>query len=77
MTVLPRRLGKYHVLEQIAQGGMAEIYRAKSVGIAGFEKILALKRISPNFAREPRFIRSFVDEARIAVTLNHRNIVQV
>ncbi len=77
MTVLPRRLGKYHVLEQIAQGGMAEIYRAKTVGIAGFEKILALKRISPHFAREPRFIRSFVDEARIAVTLNHRNIVQV
>jgi tetratricopeptide (TPR) repeat protein len=77
LTVLPRRLGKYHVLEQIAQGGMAEIYRAKTVGIAGFEKILALKRISPHFAREPRFIRSFVDEARIAVTLNHRNIVQV
>ncbi|HTE49247.1 MAG TPA: protein kinase [Kofleriaceae bacterium] len=75
--MLPRRLGKYHVLEQIAQGGMAEIYRAKTVGIAGFEKILALKRISPHFAREPRFIRSFVDEARIAVTLNHRNIVQV
>ncbi|HKE15633.1 MAG TPA: protein kinase [Kofleriaceae bacterium] len=77
MTVLPRRLGKYHVLEQIAQGGMAEIYRAKTVGIAGFEKILALKRISPHFAREPRFIRSFIDEARIAATLNHRNIVQV
>ena len=56
---------------------MAEIYRAKTVGIAGFEKILALKRISPQYAREPRFIRSFVDEARIAVTLNHRNIVQV
>src|SRR5262245_9406111 len=56
---------------------MAEIYRAKSIGIAGFEKILALKRISPHFAREPRFIRSFIDEARIAVTLNHRNIVQV
>jgi serine/threonine protein kinase/tetratricopeptide (TPR) repeat protein len=77
VPVLPRRLGKYHVLEQIAQGGMAEIYRAKTVGIAGFEKVLALKRISPHFAREPRFIRSFVDEARIAVTLNHRNIVQV
>ena len=74
---LTRRLGKYHVLERIAQGGMAEIYKAKTVGIAGFEKILALKRILPTFAREARFIRSFIDEARIAVTLNHRNIVQV
>ena len=77
VTALPRRLGKYHVLDRLAQGGMAEIYKAKTVGIAGFEKILALKRILPNFARESRFIRSFIDEARIAVTLNHRNIVQV
>jgi eukaryotic-like serine/threonine-protein kinase len=74
---LPDRLGKYHVLGRIAQGGMAEIYRAKTIGLAGFEKIQALKRIKPEFAREPRFIRSFVDEARIAVELNHRNIVQV
>ncbi|HEU5054893.1 MAG TPA: protein kinase, partial [Kofleriaceae bacterium] len=76
-SALTRRLGKYFVLERIAQGGMAEIYKAKTVGIAGFEKILALKRILPSFAREARFIRSFIDEARIAVTLNHRNIVQV
>jgi len=76
-SALTRRLGKYHVLDRIAQGGMAEIYKAKTVGIAGFEKILALKRILPSFAREARFIRSFIDEARIAVTLNHRNIVQV
>jgi serine/threonine protein kinase len=73
----PERLGKYLVLGPIAQGGMATIYRAKSVGVAGFEKILALKRIHPKLTAEPRFIRSFIDEARIAVTLNHRNIVQV
>ncbi|MCE9572604.1 MAG: protein kinase [Deltaproteobacteria bacterium] len=71
------RFGKYHVLERIAQGGMAEVYKVKTVGIAGFEKIQALKRILPAAAREGRFIRSFVDEARIAVELNHRNIVQV
>jgi serine/threonine protein kinase/tetratricopeptide (TPR) repeat protein len=61
----------------LAQGGMAEVYMAKTIGIAGFEKVLAVKRILPQFAREPRFIRSFIDEARIAVQLNHRNIVQV
>ncbi len=77
MEALRARFGKYHVLEKIAQGGMAEVYKVKAVGIAGFEKIQALKRILPAQAREARFIRSFVDEARIAVELTHRNIVQV
>src|ERR1041384_4496369 len=56
---------------------MAEVYKVKTVGIAGFEKVQALKRILPRQAREGRFIRSFIDEARIAVELTHRNIVQV
>jgi serine/threonine protein kinase/tetratricopeptide (TPR) repeat protein len=47
------------------------------VGIAGFEKVQALKRIVPELAHDPAFRRAFVDEAKIAVTLNHRNIVQV
>ncbi|HEY4177609.1 MAG TPA: protein kinase [Kofleriaceae bacterium] len=77
MEALRERFGKYHVLEKIAQGGMAEVYKVKTVGIAGFEKVQALKRILPASAREARFIRSFIDEARIAVELTHRNIVQV
>jgi serine/threonine protein kinase/tetratricopeptide (TPR) repeat protein len=77
VEALRERFGKYHVLEKIAQGGMAEVYKVKTVGIAGFEKIQALKRILPRQAREVRFIRSFIDEARIAVELTHRNIVQV
>ncbi len=77
MEALRERFGKYHVLEKIAQGGMAEVYKVKTVGIAGFEKVQALKRILPRSARETRFIRSFIDEARIAVELTHRNIVQV
>ena len=77
MEALRERFGKYHVLEKLAQGGMAEVYKVKTVGIAGFEKIQALKRILPHSAREGRFIRSFIDEARIAVELTHRNIVQV
>lgn len=77
MEALRERFGKYHVLEKIAQGGMAEVYKVKTIGIAGFEKVQALKRILPSSAREARFIRSFIDEARIAVELTHRNIVQV
>src|SRR5262249_48166369 len=56
---------------------MAEIYKVKTVGLAGFEKLQVLKKILPAHAQNPRFIRSFIDEARIAVSLNHRNIVQV
>src|SRR6185503_11321964 len=77
VEALRERFGKYHVLEKIAQGGMAEVYKVKTIGIAGFEKVQALKRILPSSAREARFIRSFIDEARIAVELTHRNIVQV
>jgi predicted ATPase/tRNA A-37 threonylcarbamoyl transferase component Bud32 len=77
VAALIERFGKYHVLGRIARGGMAEIYKVKTVGIAGFEKVQALKRIRPHIASEPRFIRSFIDEARIAAELNHRNIVQV
>src|SRR5258705_13742295 len=77
VEALRERFGKYHVLEKIAQGGMAEVYKVKTIGIAGFEKVQALKRILPSSAREGRFIRSFIDEARIAVELTHRNIVQV
>src|SRR5262249_56258340 len=54
-----------------------EIYKVKTVGLAGFEKLQVLKKILPAHAQNPRFIRSFIDEARIAVSLNHRNIVQV
>ncbi len=77
METVRDRIGRYHVLGRLAQGGMAEVYKVKTVGLAGFEKIQALKRILPHQAREPRFIRSFVDEARIAVELSHRTIVQV
>src|SRR4029434_625108 len=76
VEALRERFGKYHVLEKIAQGAMAEVYKVKTVGIAEFEKIQALKRILPSSAREGRFIRSFIDEARIAVELTHRNIGQ-
>jgi serine/threonine-protein kinase len=56
---------------------MAEVFRAKAEGIAGFEKPVALKRIKPALAREPRFVHWFVNEARIAASLSHRNVVQV
>src|SRR4026207_2025058 len=76
-TALPDRFGKTHVLGLIAKTAGVEGYRVKTVGIAGFEKVQVLKRILPPWSRDPMFIRTFLDEARNAVALNHRNIVQV
>src|SRR5207253_6415658 len=65
------------LLERIAVGGMAEVYAAKSFGVEGFERILAIKKILPTLGEDPEFVSMFVDEARIAVQLSHANIVQV
>ena len=74
---LPCQFGKYELLQRIATGGMAEVYLARSFGVAGFEKRLVIKRIRPELAEDPRFIRMFIHEAKISVHLNHPNVVQV
>jgi serine/threonine protein kinase len=74
--VVERQFGPYRLVRQIAVGGMAEIHLAKTKGIAGFEKYVALKMIHPNFAEDEQFIQMLVDEAKIAVQLNHGNIAQ-
>ncbi|MEM9860493.1 MAG: protein kinase [Myxococcota bacterium] len=69
--------GKYLLLDRIAVGGMAEVFLAKSFGIEGFEKIIAVKRILPTMAEDEDFIEMFIDEAKIAGHLNHANIVPI
>ncbi|MFH1130526.1 MAG: protein kinase [Pseudomonadota bacterium] len=73
----PIAFGKYHLLERINVGGMAEVFRAKAYGVEGFERLLAVKRILPNIAADKEFINMFIDEAKIAVQLNHANIAQI
>jgi serine/threonine-protein kinase len=73
----PLRLGPYELLRRIATGGMAEVYLAKRAGPHGFQKTVAVKRILPQFARDPDFVAMFVDEARVCARLGHPNIVQV
>ena len=73
----PIPFGKYYLLERINVGGMAEVFRAKEYGVEGFERLVAVKRILPNIAEDKDFIRMFVDEAKIAVQLNHANIGQI
>ncbi|MBK9034399.1 MAG: protein kinase [Myxococcales bacterium] len=72
--MVDRPFGPYHLVRQIAVGGMAEIHLAKTRGLAGFEKFVALKMIHPNFAQDEQFIEMLVDEAKIAVQLQHVNI---
>ncbi|MCU0691640.1 MAG: protein kinase [Polyangiaceae bacterium] len=69
--------GRYKLLEPLGRGGMAEVYRAKSFGVEGFEKILVIKRILPELASSQAFVDMFVHEAKLAVCLSHANIVQV
>src|SRR5262249_54418787 len=60
----------------LSVGGMAEIFLAKVVGLPGFQKLVVIKRILPQLAYNPEFVTMFLDEARIAATLQHSNIVQ-
>src|SRR5262245_557447 len=71
-----RQLGPYRLLQQLAVGGMAEIYVAKAAGVGGFEKLVALKVIHPNYSEDPEFVQMLVDEAKLSVQLQHANIVQ-
>src|SRR3954470_24689525 len=73
----PVPFGKYVLLERISVGGMAEVFKAKSFGVEGFEKILAIKRILPSLAEDSDFIEMFIDEAKICGQLNHANICQI
>src|SRR5450755_3544009 len=73
----PMRLGPYELLRRLATGGMAEVYLARRAGPHGFQKLMALKRILPQFARDADFVAMFVDEARVCARLGHPNIVQV
>ena len=71
------RLGKFKILRLLAVGGMAEIYLARVTGIEGFAKAVVLKRILPELANNPEFVEMFLDEARLAATFQHPNVVQV
>ena len=74
---MEREFGKYEFIEKIGTGGMAEVFLAKSRGAEGLEKILVLKRILPEFTSNRRFVDMFISEAKIAMELNHPNIVQI
>lgn len=73
----PQQFGKYELVERLAIGGMAEIYRAKTTGLGGFEKFLVIKKLHDRLSADDEFVDMIVDEAKIAVRLNHPNVAKV
>lgn len=77
MSKALEQFGKYILLERLAAGGMAEVYLSKSTGAVGVNKFVAIKRILPQYSDHQEFIEMFKEEAKIAVNLNHGNVVSI
>src|ERR1044071_3980258 len=68
---------RYRITERVAAGGMAEVFRGVAETMRGFKKNIAIKRILPSLTQNKKFVAMFLDEARLALALQHANIVQV
>jgi serine/threonine protein kinase len=68
---------RYRITERVAAGGMAEVFRGVAESMQGFKKNIAIKRILPNLTKNKKFVAMFLDEARLSLSLQHANIVQV
>lgn len=73
----PDRIGKYEVERRLGGGGMAEVFVARVIGAKGFSRSVAIKRVLPGFAGNPKFSTLFVAEAQISARLSHPNVVSV
>src|SRR5258708_11643933 len=70
-----RVLGRYALYGEIASGGMATVHFGRLLGVVGFAKTVAIKRLHPQLARDPEFVSMFLDEARLAARIRHPNVV--
>jgi serine/threonine protein kinase len=70
------QLGRYRLIAELGHGGMADVFLAVAQGPAGFNKLLVVKQLRPSLAEDPEFLTMFLDEARLAARLSHRNVVQ-
>ncbi len=73
--VEPRVIGRYALYDEIASGGMATVHLGRLLGSAGFTRTVAIKRLHPQYAKDPDFVTMFVDEARLAARIHHPNVV--
>jgi len=74
-AVVPE-IGKYHLVAELARGGMGIVHLAAAQGPGGFNKLLVVKELKPELTRDESYVSMFLDEARLAARLTHPNIVQ-
>jgi serine/threonine-protein kinase len=72
-----RQFGRYELIEQIAAGGMAEIWLARQYGLPDFHRIVVVKKLNEDLKEHETFVRMFLDEARTSAQLTHPNVVQI
>jgi serine/threonine protein kinase len=72
----PRNLGRYHLYGELASGGMATVHLGRQVASGGFAKMVAIKRLHPQFGKMDEFVEMFLAEARLAARIRHPNVVQ-
>jgi serine/threonine protein kinase len=75
--VEPHSVGRYTLLHELASGGMGTVHLARFQGEVGFSRTVVVKRMHPQFAKEPEFVCMFLDEARLASRIRHPNVVSV
>src|SRR5262245_54302278 len=68
-------IGRYALYDEIAAGGMATVHMGRLLGPVGFARTVAVKRLHPQYAKDPEFVSMFLDEARLAARIRHPNVV--
>ena len=76
-TLVGTRIGKFDVISEIGTGGMASVYLARSTGMGGFNRLVAIKVMHPHLSQEDSFVEMFLDEARVAATIQHPNVASI
>ncbi len=76
-SLVGHRIGKFDVIAEIGTGGMATVYLARSTGQGGFNRLVAIKVMHPHLSQEDSFVEMFLDEARVAATIQHPNVVSI
>jgi serine/threonine-protein kinase len=71
------RIGRYELIAEIASGGMATVYLARLSGVGGFQRNVAVKCLHPHLAKNSEFVEMFLDEARLAASIHHPNVVPI
>jgi eukaryotic-like serine/threonine-protein kinase len=70
---LPHRLGRYSVLEYLGRGGMADLYRARSVD----GRVVVIKEVTPELAKKKRYVELLAAEAQLTAMMQHPNVIRV